>query len=278
MNLMQQPAWWSGCNCVVAAISWVAWIWWSPVAWACSCSWSTALAHEIEEDVEELPAAAAPPSLREVMSLQVIRLCSWNCLIRSQEGKVADEDAAAAVVACCNMHPALRSFLWLSSWRDGNQWGASCWRPAWPAAAGVLDCSPRTESSALGTIMELLPLLALASAALVKSPKFTELELMVCCSCFSPSSIVVAAAGRKALDAPAAVQTWMPHSIEDHGKWESSSSSEEELVPWAQRKCADMNMGSCRKEKNSEKSSTKLRSWVPRNQSSNSQVKWYFLN
>jgi hypothetical protein len=70
----------------------------------------------------------------------------------------------------------------------------------------------------------------------------------------------------------------MPHSIEDHGKWESSSSSEEELVPWAQRKCADMNMGSCRKEKNSEKSSTKLRSWVPRNQSSNSQVKWYFLN
>jgi hypothetical protein len=66
--------------------------------------------------------------------------------------------------------------------------------------------------------MELLPLSALASAALVKSPKFTELELMVCCSCFSPSSIVVAAAGRKALDAPAAVQTWMPHSIEDHGK------------------------------------------------------------
>jgi hypothetical protein len=47
------------------------------------------------------------------------------------------------------------------------------------------------------------------------------------------------------------------------------------LVPWAQRNCSDMIMGSCRKEKNSEKSSTKLRSWVPRNQSWNSQVKWY---
>ncbi len=191
----------SAAGCSPDPISWAAWIWWS------ACIWSTELHIHAEEDEE----AAAAPSLKEV-SLQV-SCCSWNWFIcmRPVLGKAA---AAAAAAGCGTLlHPlSCLSSVWFSPRRDGNQWGASwppfvayCWFAPWSCAF-----KPRKESSAEGT-ME-LPLSALASAALVRSPKFTELEFIFCCSCccwsFSLISFVDGRIKPAPLDPAASCKGW----------------------------------------------------------------------